>query len=293
MTSWEIAFDANCVFGESPNWDERTGSLVWLDMLGDAIHVFDLDPPAHRSWASGPVMSVLPRRDRGFAVVTPDGLALLDDEEPATMLAVELEPNPAFKPNDAFCDDDGRLWTATVSPADGPPRGVIWRIDPDLTAHRVAGDIAHGNGLGLSPDRALLYHSDSRKGVIEAYPFDAPAGALGPPRVLARVDAAEGVPDGLAVDADGGIWVALYRGHLRDGKDGSELRRYAPTGRLEAVIDVPVRCTTSCAFGGPDLGSLFVTTGNYEASEGERGVAGSLLVLDPGVAGSPPAPFGA
>jgi sugar lactone lactonase YvrE len=179
--------------------------------------------------------------------------------------------------NDACCDAHGRLWTASGAPGTDPPIGSIWRIDATLGVAKAADGVDHPNGLGFSPDGRTLYHR------IEAYVVDGDGALVEPPSVAATVDASDGLPDGLAVDVEGGIWVALY--------DGAQVRRYSPDGALDAVLELPVPWTTSCAFGGADLHQLFVSTGQDDASKAGSSVAGAILVVEPGILGLPTTPF--
>jgi sugar lactone lactonase YvrE len=284
--AWSPVGAVRCAFAESPRWDARSGRLLFVDMMGDAIHELDPATGEHVAYPTGrPLSTVIPRRERGVVVVVANGIAVLDEPGPIPDELVPIDVGPDATLNDACCDAEGRLWTASGAPGAAPPVGSIWRVNPSLEVTRHAKGVDHPNGLGFSPDGSILYHADSLKGVVETYVIEGD-GLAGRSSMLASVDPSDGLPDGLAVDIEGGVWVALY--------DGAQVRRYSPDGSLDAVVEMPVPWTTSCCFGGPDLDQLFVSTGQDDASRAaDDPIAGAILVVDPGIRGLPATPFGA
>jgi sugar lactone lactonase YvrE len=158
---------------------------------------------------------------------------------------------------------------------------ALYRLDRNLTVTRVLPGLSISNGLGWSPDDHLMYHVDTPRRRIDVYEFDAVSGRLGGRRAAIPVPAEHGRPDGLAVDADGGIWVALW--------GGGAVQRYTPEGREDTRIELPVSQVTSCCFGDADLGTLYVTSATRGAEH--ESLAGSLFVCRPGVRGLPATPF--
>jgi sugar lactone lactonase YvrE len=158
---------------------------------------------------------------------------------------------------------------------------ALYRLDPDLSVTRVLTGMSVSNGIGWSPDGELLYHVDSPRGRIDVYDFDVAAGTLAGRRAVISVLAERGAPDGLAMDSEGGVWVALF--------GGAAVRRYSPEGMLEAVLELPVSNPTSCCFGGADLATLFVTTAARGAAH--EPLAGALFACRPGVTGLAATPF--
>jgi sugar lactone lactonase YvrE len=184
--------------------------------------------------------------------------------------------------NDGNCDSAGRLWAGTMGLNEEPGAGALYRLDPDLTVTCVLDRVGESNGIDWSPDDRLMYYVDSLERRVDAFDFDLASGAIANRRPFAVIDEGEIVPDGLTVDADGGVWVALW--------GGSQLREFAPDGSLARVVTLPTRQITSCAFGGPELEDLYVTSArewlapDVLAREPE---AGSLFVCRPGVRGRP------
>ncbi|HVT77671.1 MAG TPA: SMP-30/gluconolactonase/LRE family protein, partial [Acidimicrobiales bacterium] len=186
--------------------------------------------------------------------------------------------DPSVRMNDGGCDPQGRFFCGSMAneqPA--PGRGAMWRLDPDLSVRRVFGDVTISNGLEWSPDGAVAYYNDTPTQQVAVCAPD-----LSTRRPFVPIDAADGHPDGLTVDAEGGVWVALWGGHA--------VRRYSPEGELDVVVELSVAQVSSCAFGGPALDTLFVTT-SAEGLPNPEPAAGALFVVQPGVRGIPTRTF--
>ena len=262
----EQVTDAVAVHGEGPVWDGRRCRLVWVDMLrGDLLSLGD---DLERRHVGSVAAAVAPRRAGGYVVATERGFALLDDED-----LPELWDDPTVRMNDGACDPDGRFWCGSMAYDAAPGRGALYRLDADRTVHRVLADVTISNGLGWSPDGATAYYVDSPTQRVDAFAYD---GGLRDRRSVAEIAPESGTPDGLTVDAEGGVWVALWQ--------GSAVHRYTPEGRLDAVIELPVSQPTSCAFGGAALDVLYITTSAQDRAEPG---AGALFAVRPGVRGLP------
>jgi sugar lactone lactonase YvrE len=188
--------------------------------------------------------------------------------------------------NDGAADPQGRFWAGAVTEDRRPGAGVLYRLERDGTAAAVLGGLTIPNGIGWSPDGATLYLVDSAPGTLSAHSFDGASGALGEPRVIVTIDAAHGAPDGLAVDAGGDVWLAIY--------GGGEVRRYTPGGELIETVALPAKQVTSCGFGGRDLDRLYITTATEGWSQERRSEtpqAGLAYHLSPGSRGLPVAEF--
>ncbi|MBZ9645528.1 SMP-30/gluconolactonase/LRE family protein, partial [Streptomyces sp. PSKA30] len=265
--TYEVAVRAEATLGEGPTWDPATGRLIWIDILGSRLHTYD---PASgvRTVRSTPqhVGAAKPRTNGGLVLNLRDGVGLLDPD--GSFRWLHHDPVPGRRANDAAVAPDGTLWAGTMRYDEAPGGGTLSRITGDGSADVVLDDVAVSNGTGWSPDGRLMYYVDSPTRRVDV--FDHADGGVTNRRPLAEIEEGAGFPDGLTVDADGCVWVALW--------DGSAIRRYTPTGKLDRVITLPTPRVTACAFGGPDLSDLYITTARV-GLDAPHPVAGSLLVI--------------
>ncbi|MFI6340646.1 SMP-30/gluconolactonase/LRE family protein [Streptomyces sp. NPDC050535] len=266
MTAVEVAVRERAALGEGPTWDSREQRLIWVDILGSRIHTYD--PSGGRRTVmvtEQHVGAAKPRAGGGLVANLRDGVAVYDGIDGFRWLHREVVPGR--RGNDAAVAPDGALWIGTMRYDEAPGGGTLSRLAPDGTARTVLGSVAVSNGTGWSPDGRLMYYIDSptrRIDVFDVGDDQLPANR----RQLAAID--EGFPDGLTVDADGCVWVALW--------DGGAVRRYTPDGRLDRVIELPVLRPTACAFGGADLTDLYITTART-GLEAPHPLSGSVLVV--------------
>ena len=218
---------------------------------------------------------------------TNTGLVNLDaDLETTEIFAVPEAEFPNNRFNDGKCDRRGRFWIGSTDMDETEPNGALYRVNGSDDVARMLPSVIVSNGLGWSPDDRIMYFTDSGHGVIYAFDFDLDTGEIDNRRVFARVAPAEGLPDGLAVDAQGFVWSAHW--------NGWRLTRYDPDGRIDRVIDMPVPYVTSVAFGGDRLDQMFVTTARLRLTEAqlkEAPLSGGLFMIDAGVAGLPEVPY--
>lgn len=281
-------WQSDATLGECPVWDPNRAVLWWVDCAAPALHRFDPVRNTDRIVAlSERVHAIGLRRDGGLIAALSGGLARLDPESGAAEVIARPEAGRSDHHfNDGKCGPDGRFWIGSMHRSYGQRSGHLYRLDAGGDAVAVLDRLTVPNGLGWSPDGATFYLGDSPTGAIAAFDFDPAAGALDAPRRLTKPGAIPGWPDGLAVDADGFLWNARW--------DGGCVARFAPDGRLDRVVDLPVTRPTSCAFGGPRLDRLFVTSariGLDAAALADQPQAGSLFALDVGVAGAPVGSF--
>ncbi|MEV5909505.1 SMP-30/gluconolactonase/LRE family protein [Streptomyces chartreusis] len=264
---YEVAVRAEAELGEGPTWDARSGRLLWIDILGARIHTYD-PVSGRRTVRTTPqhVGAVKPRADGGLVLNLRDGVGLLDADDSFRWL--HHEPVPGRRANDAAVAPDGSLWAGTMRYDEAPGGGSLSRFTGDGSADLVLDDVAVSNGTGWSPDGSLMYYIDSPTRRIDV--FDHADGRVGDRRPFAEIEDGAGFPDGLTVDADGCVWVALW--------DGSAVRRYTPAGELDRVIELPVPRVTACAFAGPDLTDLYITTARV-GLKSPLPLSGSLLVV--------------
>jgi sugar lactone lactonase YvrE len=271
------------LLGEGPVWDATLGELVWVDIERGLVHRRRPDGTESTLDVGQPVGCAVPRAGGGLALALRDGFALepAGGGSPRLVAPVERQRSDT-RMNDGACDSRGRLWAGTMSLRGDSRTAALYRLDTDLAVTRVLPGLSISNGMGWSPDDGLMYHVDTPRGRIDVYEFDVRSGAIGCRRAAITVAPQGGRPDGLAVDVDGGIWVALW--------GGGAVQRYSPDGRVDARVELPVSQVTSCCFGDPDLATLYVTSASRGAEH--QPLAGSLFACRPGVSGLPATPFG-
>ena len=282
MTEAAPEVAAPALLGEGPVWDARRRELIWVDIERGLVHRRTPDG-AERSLDVGqPVGCAVPRAGGGLALALRDGFALLPASGGKARLVAPVEQHRLdTRMNDGGCDSRGRFWAGTMSLVGDTRCAALYRLDADLTVTRMLPGVSISNGLSWSPDERLMYHVDTPRRRIDVYEFHAAEGSVGARRAAIPVAPDQGRPDGLTVDAEGGIWVALW--------GGGAVQRYSPEGSLEEHLPLPVSQVTSCCFGGPDLATLYVTSAARGAEH--EPLAGSLFACRPGVRGLPATPF--
>lgn len=264
---YEVAVRAEATLGEGPTWDAAAARLVWLDILGARLHTYA--PASGRRTVrtlDQHIGAAKPRTGGGLVLNLRDGVALLDPDD--TFRWLHHEPVPGRRANDAAVAPDGSLWAGTMRYDEAPGGGTLSRFTGAGSVETVLDDVAVSNGTGWSPDGRLMYYIDSPTRRVDV--FDHDGHHITGRRTFAEIEDGAGFPDGLTVDADGCVWVALW--------DGGAVRRYTPEGELERVISLPTPRVTACAFGGADLTDLYITTARV-GLEAPHPVAGSLLVV--------------
>jgi len=269
--------------GEGPVWCPRQQALYWVDIRQPTLR--RLDPAGGRveSWQMPELVGSLAlAEDDRVLVALSSELALFDLATGAfERIARPQRVLPDQRFNDGKCDRQGRFWVGSMNNITRDPEGVLYCLDPHGKLVEMLSGIRIPNSLAWSPDGRTMYFADSLLHTIHAYAFDPATGTQGAKRLFARTDP-PAIPDGGTVDRDGYLWSAEY--------DGWRLTRYAPDGRIDRVVELPVQRPTSCMFGGPSLDILYVTTAKQRLSEAElarQPLAGALLALDVGVRGLP------
>ncbi|MGN6681727.1 MAG: SMP-30/gluconolactonase/LRE family protein, partial [Streptosporangiaceae bacterium] len=222
---------------------------------------------------------VVPRATGGLVVAAGNAFLGLD---PLTGTVAELAAAPGLpdtRMNDGKCDSAGRFYAGTLAADESPGKGSFYRLDTDLNVTEIYTGLGISNGLGWSPDDRRMYYIDSLAYRVDMLDYDPVTGQMGDRRLFVALGSDDVMPDGMAVDAEGGVWVAVWGGGV--------IQRYDADGRLTGVVRVPAANVTSCAFGGPDLDTLFITT-----AAGPGRLAGALFSCASGVRGLPTFSFG-
>ena len=290
MDSIEHLLAVQNVAGESPMWSPGEKALYWVDCEGDKAFRMDTVGVVYQAFgADMPVTAICPRGRGGWIAATKKGLAFWDGSgghfEP--ILDPE-EGNPDHRCNDIALDRKGRLWISTMNQKDlTADTGSLWRLDADLSLHKMDSGFAVPNGIAFSPDDRTIYVTDMFHGKIVAYDFDLGGGTIANKRDFAVVPKEAGIPDGLIADSEGCLWSAHW--------GGWRVTRYRPDGSIQREIRLPAANVTCMAFGGKDLDELYITTAWAFLSDEERKAqpqAGDLFRARPGVRGLPEPAFG-
>ncbi|MGH7005657.1 MAG: SMP-30/gluconolactonase/LRE family protein, partial [Alphaproteobacteria bacterium] len=275
--------DARALLGECPVWDERGSALYFVDIEGPAL--FRLDPASGivERWAMPARIGCFALDRAGGAIVAlAAGFHHFDFKTAALApLANPLVGQADHRFNDGAADPAGRFWAGTMHLSARRPSGKVYCLERNGKALAVYDGFFVPNGFAWSPDGARFFINDSPRAMFVA-DYDTVGGRAGPPFVFADKSAAPGYPDGMAVDAEGYLWNARW--------DGGGIARFAPDGRLDRFVHLPVSRPTSCAFGGPGFDRLFVTSariGLDEAALAREPLAGGVFVIEPGVTGLP------
>jgi sugar lactone lactonase YvrE len=275
------------VLGEGPVWVERDRSLWWIDIKGPAVFRWREREGVQRWTPPLRIGSLAPAKRGGFIAGTERGFWWADPQagryEPIADPEAHL-PDNRF--NDGKVDRAGRFWAGTMDDREEEARGTLYRLNPDLNWRAIDQGYMVTNGPAFSPDGQTMYHTDSAKRLIYAFDLD-DAGNASNRRPFARFRDEHGYPDGMTVDAEGCLWVAFW--------DGWCVRRLSPDGEVLQVIDLPVERPTSCAFGGPSLDRLFVTSARIGLNENALAVqplAGELFMIATSVRGVAEREFG-
>jgi sugar lactone lactonase YvrE len=264
---------------EGPVWDSAEQALYWVDIPEGRVHRMDAGG-SFTTWDVGqPAGVVVTRAGGGLVVGVKDGFVALDPASgEMTMLAAVEQERPGNRMNDGACDRAGRFFAGTMAEDERPGEGTFYRLDPDLRVRTLVTGVGISNGIGWSPDERLMYYLDAQDHQVDVFDFDAATGEIDGRRPFAAVGGGDVVPDGMTVDAAGGVWVAVWGGGV--------VLRHDPSGRVQEAIELPAARVSSCTFGGPGLDQLFVTT-----AAGPGTLGGSLFVCEPGIIGQPSHPF--
>lgn len=279
--------DVVAELGEGPYWVPDASFLLWVDIRRGLLHRTYFPSGETVTDDLGEVSAAFPALDGGILTIGGSRLTLreLADSPGAgatTRIVAEIPARDGVRFNDAAVDPAGRVWAGSMHTGETDPIGELYRLDAGGKLTMVLDSVTVSNGISWSPDGSRMYYVDSTTRRVDVFDYDPATGDASQRRVFADLSRVEGVPDGLTVDADGYVWVAMWGGGV--------LRRFAPGGQQDAVLPVPVSQPTSCAFGGPGMSDLYVTTASVGLTESERAaqpLAGRLLRIHPGPIGLP------
>ncbi len=249
-----VLVDCKTILGEGPLWDVQTQRLYWIDSFGNKVFRSTAEGTEVETWdVPAKVGSMALRRNEGAIVSLQSGFQALDFRTGACTPIVDPEADtPSTRLNDGKVDPHGRFVCGSMDMQEAGPNGALYRLDPDMSVHKLEAGIICSNGPCWSPNGRIFYFTDTWSEEISAYDWDLAGGTPSNKRTFTSFRGKGGAPDGATVDAEGYVWsAAVYAG---------ELRRFAPDGSLDRTISMPVLKVTSVMFGGPDLDVLFVTS---------------------------------
>ena len=282
----ELVVTFGSMVGEGPVWDARIERLAWVDIGEARLYLTARDGDTRTIQLPAAIGSFAPRASGGWVAALADGFWAVAEDGSVERIADVQSDRPDLRFNDGKCDPQGRFWAGTMAHDHRADAGALYRLDPDLSVHRMIDAISISNGLDWSLDGRTMYYVDTPTHRVDRLDFDPADGSISGRRPFVAVDPADGNPDGLTVDVEGGVWLALW--------DGWVVRRYLPDGSLDREIRLPVSEVTCPAFGGPDLDELYITSAWEELSEAQHAaepLAGGLFRVRPGIRGRLPTLF--
>lgn len=280
----DLILDARAGLGEGAVWDSEREMLYWVDINAGVVHTFDPATGEDRAISVGePVGAVVPRRSGGLMLAVRRGFASLSPESGGLRLVCDPDGhNPELRFNDGKCDPAGRFWAGTITGRDKPGRAGLFCLFPDLHAEQKLADVTNSNGICWRSDGRMMYYIDTPLQRVDAFDFDPETGSISNRRPVVTVPDDMGHPDGMTIDAEEKLWVAMW--------GGGAVHRWDPdTGEHLGSVDVPASQVTSCAFGGRNLDELYITTARAGLARKELRTqprAGGLFKAEPGVQGA-------
>ncbi len=279
----ELVLDTKSDLGEGAIWNYKTGELIWVDITGKILNFYTPKLKNNKEMLTGQMIgTVVPAESGKMMVALENGFYQLDPETGAKKLIANPEEDiPGNRFNDGKCDPAGRFWAGTMSTTGKRQAGALYRLDADGSVHKMIDNVGTSNGIVWSPDYTKMYYIDTPTRKVMAWDYNNETGEISNPKPAVEVPEEMGYPDGMTIDADGNVWIALW--------SGSAVGCWNPeTGELLRTIDVPAKNVTSVAFGDDDLGTLYITTARTGTSEEELEkfpLAGGVFKTRPGVKG--------
>ena len=278
MSTRSEQFTDPCTFhGEGPFWDPANNRLLLVDMLAGTVVAVDEDGDTRRHKLATVAAAIRARRGGGYVLATENQFVLLGPDLTEQTALPPVFTDPLIRMNDGGCDPQGRFYCGTMAYAETPGAGTLYRLDPYGSVQVTLSDVTISNGLQWNRGGDTVFYADTPTGRVDSFDFEPASGAFTDRRSFTEVSGG-GYPDGMAIDEEDGIWVALW--------GGSAVHRYDRAGRLDLVVELPVSNVTACAFGGPDLGTLFITTSRQGLDPADQPDAGAVFRYDAGVHGA-------
>ncbi len=258
----ELVLDTKSELGEGAIWNYKTGELIWVNIKGEILNFYNPKTESNREMFTGQMIgTVVPAESGKVMVALQNGIYSYDPDSGAKKLIVDPEADkPDNRFNDGKCDPAGRFWVGTMSLVGAKNAGALYRLDADSTIHKMIDGVGISNGIVWSADKTKMYYIDTPTRKVMGYDYDNETGDISNPKVAVEIPDGIGYPDGMTIDKKDNLWVALW--------GGSAVACFNPeNGELLRKIEVPAKNVTSCAFGGDDLGTLYITTARESTSD--------------------------
>ena len=278
-----LEYQIKTQLGEGSFWDWKTQELYWIDILGNTLHIYNPKTKTDRALATpSNIGTVVPIDATRAVVALQDGIYIMNTNSGEITLLSDVEHDiPANRFNDGKCDPSGRFWVGSMAYDETPKAANLYMIKGNgETSLKIKG-VTISNGIVWTKDKTTMYYIDTPTSEIKAYDYDDATGDISNPRVAVKVNDSLGYPDGMTIDDSDKLWVAMWNGNAVICFDPVK-------GEMVSKIDVPAHNVTSCAFGGKDLDTLFITSANLDMTDAEREkypLAGSLFKAVPEVKG--------
>ncbi|MBL4662507.1 MAG: SMP-30/gluconolactonase/LRE family protein, partial [Flavobacteriaceae bacterium] len=279
----ELEYRFNAQLGEGAFWNYKTQEFYWIDILGKEVHIYNPETKVDRSFPTpSRVGTVVPQTDSTAVIALDAGIYILNTNNGAIEILSDVEKEMAFNRfNDGKCDPNGNLWVGSMHLDESEPLGSVYKVSSDGKTTKMIDSVTISNGIVWTKDASIMYYIDTPTAQIRAYDYDKINATISNGRTVVSVPETLGYPDGMAIDEKGMLWVGLW--------NGNGVARFNPkTGELMSKIKVPAHNVTACAFGGPNLDKLYITTARVDMTKEESAkypLAGSIFVASPGVKG--------
>lgn len=279
----ELVLDTQSALGEGAIWNHRTGELIWVNITDNILNFYSPSKDYNKEMLTGQMIgTVVPAESGKLMVALENGFYQFDPVTGSKKFIGDPEEDiPGNRFNDGKCDPEGRFWAGTMSLDGVRNAGALYRLDPDSTVHKMIDGVSTSNGIVWSLNHQKMYYIDTPTHKVMAWDYDSETGNINNPQTAIEIPVDMGSPDGMTIDEEGNVWIALW--------NGSAVGCWNPeTGELLHTLNVPAKNVTSCAFGDDDLGTLYITTARTGTSDEDIEKfphAGGLFKIRPGVKG--------